>query len=568
MNPLMYRRVRGPVFLLCFAVTAILDQWHYLSFARSWPLYLLVAGLLHLLEAMLPIGLASTAYGAQGFPAGVPLRRRSLTGAVVEILAGALALLFTTGVLALDNFWRVYAVWWPLVLIVLGLLLLLERLFDGLWARRATARYPAAGVYIPRRRGGLGWLVAFLVALGLLSHAASFAPFSSHAWDSGWNWSLNHEVHENDVSLQQPIAADAVLTVENAHGDLQIAPSTDGRIHVDAHQVAHVADRDKESAFRDTRPELTVHGASAEVRVPGRNNVEVRLVVAVPEGVLCTIHNHHGDIAISGLRRALEISQEHGDVALDSLGGPVHLVMDHGDVAARALASDLAIDGRANDIAASDIRGRTLLHGEFFGDTQLDGLGGPVEFHSSHTTLDAEHVTGAISLDSEDLHITGAEHGLRLTTRSKEVEITDLSGDAEITNNNSDLTVSTRQPLGTLRLVNSTGNISLSVPAGASFSMQGQTGEDDEIVSEFGLAQSNAGGEKTLAGQVGQGGPHIAMTTRHGDLTLRRSAAVTAGNTPGAGLPGPDAPDPVAPGKPPHVRHLQSAGEPPAATVQ
>ena len=562
MNPSLFRRIRGPVFLLTFAITAILAQWHILPFVRSWPLYLLAAGLLRLLEAAASLGsggLAVGGFSSGGFDPRMLPRRHSFTGGLVLLVTGIVALLLTTDVLPSNVFWRVYAVWWPLLLVLLGLLLLVERVFDRGYSRRyANSGYPA-GAYVPRRRrGGLVWLVLLLIAIGISSNGWHWNPGGN--WNNRWfnsGWNFDGEEHDNDVSFSQPLPRDAALTVDNAHGDLQIAPSTDGMIHVDAHQAAHVADRNKDRAFAATRPVLSIHGGSATVTVPGQNNVDVRLVLAVPEGVLCTVHNHHGDIAISGLTRPIELTQDHGDVALDSLGGAVHLVMDHGDVHARALAGDLSIDGRADDITASDVKGRTLLHGEFFGDTELDQLAGPVEFHSNRTQLDAQHLSGQLSLDSGDLRVSGVDGGLRITTRSKDVEVTGLSGDAQISDSNSDINVSARQPLGALTLENRTGNITLSLPPAASFSVSGQTGNDDEIESEFALAQSSNGSMKTLSGQVGQGGPHIAVTTEHGDLTLRRGGGDT------------EMPErPENPEKPGHVRHLRSPGEPPVPTVQ
>ena len=47
---LLIRRLRGPAFLLLFGVTALLHQWHVLSFSQSWPLYLVLAGVLALAE--------------------------------------------------------------------------------------------------------------------------------------------------------------------------------------------------------------------------------------------------------------------------------------------------------------------------------------------------------------------------------------------------------------------------------------------------------------------------------------------------------------------------------------
>lgn len=47
---LLIRRLRGPAFLLLFGITALLHEWHILSFSQSWPLYLVLAGVLSLAE--------------------------------------------------------------------------------------------------------------------------------------------------------------------------------------------------------------------------------------------------------------------------------------------------------------------------------------------------------------------------------------------------------------------------------------------------------------------------------------------------------------------------------------
>jgi hypothetical protein len=47
---LFLRRMRGPIILLTFGITAILDEYAGISYAHSWPLYLIVWGLLKLAE--------------------------------------------------------------------------------------------------------------------------------------------------------------------------------------------------------------------------------------------------------------------------------------------------------------------------------------------------------------------------------------------------------------------------------------------------------------------------------------------------------------------------------------
>jgi hypothetical protein len=68
---LLIRRLRGPAFLILFGITAMLHQWGVLSFGRSWPLYLILAGLLGLAErAALTMGTPIQDPG--WYPAGQP----------------------------------------------------------------------------------------------------------------------------------------------------------------------------------------------------------------------------------------------------------------------------------------------------------------------------------------------------------------------------------------------------------------------------------------------------------------------------------------------------------------
>jgi hypothetical protein len=46
----LIRRLRGPAFLLLVGVNALLAQAHILGWGRSWPFYLILAGVLALAE--------------------------------------------------------------------------------------------------------------------------------------------------------------------------------------------------------------------------------------------------------------------------------------------------------------------------------------------------------------------------------------------------------------------------------------------------------------------------------------------------------------------------------------
>lgn len=47
---ILIHRIKWPVMLVIFGVTALLDQWNILAFDQSWPLYLIAFGVLQLAE--------------------------------------------------------------------------------------------------------------------------------------------------------------------------------------------------------------------------------------------------------------------------------------------------------------------------------------------------------------------------------------------------------------------------------------------------------------------------------------------------------------------------------------
>lgn len=47
---LFLRRMRGPIFLLIFGITAFLDEYTGISYSMSWPLYIIAWGVIKLAE--------------------------------------------------------------------------------------------------------------------------------------------------------------------------------------------------------------------------------------------------------------------------------------------------------------------------------------------------------------------------------------------------------------------------------------------------------------------------------------------------------------------------------------
>jgi hypothetical protein len=79
---LFLRRMRGPIILLTFGITAILDEYTGISYAHSWPLYIIVWGLLKLAEnAILAQNPPAQPVGYPGYQTPAGTGYTSYTGA-------------------------------------------------------------------------------------------------------------------------------------------------------------------------------------------------------------------------------------------------------------------------------------------------------------------------------------------------------------------------------------------------------------------------------------------------------------------------------------------------------
>src|ERR1700733_10963819 len=287
-------------------------------------------------------------------------RRSSITGPVILVTVGVIALLIETGRLSGYSVWLWYSRWWPLLLIGIGLISLAEYFLDR--------DNPYAG---RRSAGGIVFLILLFAFLGFGSHSARYwVPFSEQFGDNGDDlFSMLGEEHDNDVQMDQAIAANGTVNVQNPRGDVTVTASTDGQMHLRAHQIVHTnSDDNAQKIFQDIKPKIESSSSGAVISVPSRNGARVDLTLQVPEKSFATINAGHGDITVEGLKNNVDVNDNHGDVKLDSIGGDVHARMNHGDVSAHQIDGHAFVDGHSDDVTLSEIKGQVVLDGEFFGD--------------------------------------------------------------------------------------------------------------------------------------------------------------------------------------------------------
>ncbi|HEY0795415.1 MAG TPA: DUF4097 family beta strand repeat-containing protein [Acidisarcina sp.] len=495
------------------------------------------------------------------------MRRSSMTGPIVLIAIGVIALLIETGRIQGEAFWLWYRQWWPLVLIGIGVVALLEWLIDR---NSATP--------VRRSLGGLVFLVVVVSIVGFCASASRFNTFGNGSSHDSFGFFSDNEnpfsfvgrEYDNDVDTSQTVPAGSSIGVQNPHGDVTITASTDDQIHVHAHQVVRsMYQDDANRTFHQLDPKLTVSGTSVLVRVDGGGDGRADLTIEVPKTATTDITADHGDVTLEGLTGAANVTAKHGDVKFDGMAGNVtaHIgegrYSHRGDFSAHGIEGDVTLDGGLNDVTISEVRGKVLLTGEYFGDTHLERLAQGGHFHSSRTDMEVGAINGDMTMDSDDLHLAQVAGPLRIVTRSKNIDASQVAGDVHIDSTNGDVNLAAVSPLGNIQIINKNRPITLSMPPGANFDINGSA-NGGELSNDFNLGVTGSDNNHAVSGQVGKGGVKVQLDADHGDITIRKGEDAMQMVEPLPPLP-PVAPQPAPGAKVPHIKTVKPVPAPPVA---
>ena len=473
-------------------------------------------------------------------PVQPPYREpRSIAGPLILIILGGLFLAKNLG----WHFpvWRWFGHWWPLLLIVWGLIVLFERMSG-------------------RRSRGLGaWgvvLLVFLVVFGLSAHYTS--DFDWHGMrdqmqmddDMGGFFGGNAFTYED--TLEQSFPPKGNLRIVCDRGSLNITPSDGNTIRVVVHKKLYADNqKDADQYNAGTKPQLTVSGdtvvLSANTNGAGNHNVQADMDIAVPNGASIDIASKRGDVTVDGHKADVKISLQHGDVSLNEISGPVTIGMEKGSIRATQINGDVDISGHVDSVSLDDITGSVRLNGDFYEDVRLSKISKSVIFKTSRSDMEIASVPGDLDISSDEVRGTQLNGPTRVVTSSKNIHLEDIAGDLQVQSTNGDVEVTTgdKQPSSKMDITTAHGDVALTLAAkGApekvtigtehgdvTLTLAANTGfqiaaatRKGEISSDFdSLKVSQSNGSSEATGTVGNGNSKLTVGTDTGDIKIGKS---------------------------------------------
>ena len=465
-----------------------------------------------------------------------PRRQRSFAGPFVLIIVGTIFLLGTMRVLSVGKLAHLFANYWPVLLILWGVIKLIEHM----QAQREGTRSSGIGA------GGV-LLVIMIVVFGLIATQLERVNWSGlkdnfNFDDDDFSHIFGGDTFNFNDNLEQDYPAGAALKIIDTRGAVSVHASDDKKITIAVRKrigADNQSDADRYNS--ETKPTITAIGGlvtvDAKAEAAGDHPVEVDLDISLPRKAQVTISSRRGDVNVTGRDGDIDISAQHSDTTVEDINGNVKVSQEQGSAKIEQVNGDVHLQGRLNEVSVSDVKGSLQLDGEFQESIKLERIAKTVTFKSSRTDMELSKVEGSLDLDSDDLHAENITGPVHLTTRSKNIRLDGVSGDVRLQDDNGAVELIMRS-VGNVQIDNKNGDIQLSLPDKAGFKLDARA-RDGEIQSDFeGLNVNNKEHEAVASGVVGNAASHIVINNEHDNIEIRKASA----------LP-PKPPEPPSPGK-------------------
>ncbi len=417
------------------------------------------------------------------------------------------------------------AKYWPFLLIIWGVLRLAEVLF---WS--ATDKpLPRAGV-----SGGEWVLVIFLCMFGASLHAVR----GFNTW-----WPRNVTIggldmfgdsYEFPIDGQKQASKTPRVVLESFRGNARITGADTDTVKVTGHRSirsldqkgADVANRDMPFEVSGDANTVTIH--NNQDRLSGNNvRVTAEMEITVPKGASIEAHGRYGDFDITDVAGNVEIVSDNAGVRLQNIGGDARVDLRRSDVI-RAVGVKGLFDlkGRGQDVDLQNMEGQVTITGSYSGVIQFHNLAKPLRFVGEQTQLNIEKLPGQVRMALGDFSASNLVGPIHLSTRSRDVEISDFTNALEISVDRGDIDLRPGSaPLSRMDVTTRNGDLTLSLPANSKFDLTASTARGD-TTNDFGspIHAESEGRGSALRGVV-SGGPVVNVHTEHGQVTVRKASA-------------------------------------------
>ena len=279
------------------------------------------------------------------------------------------------------------------------------------------------------------------------------------------------------------------LELTNASGDVEIAGSADGKVHVHGEvRVSGMGFHNSQKHLDDTvaNPPIEQKGDTIRIgkEMSGLRNLSIAYTIQVPHDTEVSATVASGAQTIRGVRGPVRIQAASGSIRVEQIDRDAQLTTASGSVSATDVGDDVRISTASGSVNVSNAKG----------DVRISALAGVIQVDRPGGRVEADTASGAVE-------IQGASNDVKAHAASGRVAVKGNPG---------------ANSYWELKTVS--GSVQLNVPAAANFHLSAQA-VSGEIRTDIPIMIEEQG-KHSLRARMGNGGARVDVQTVSGEIRV------------------------------------------------
>jgi DUF4097 and DUF4098 domain-containing protein YvlB len=420
--------------------------------------------------------------------------------------------------------WAGVARYWPLLLIVWGLV----KLIDYARLKRSGEPGPLFGA------GEVVLLIVVILSGTALTAAANMNPDIGSFFEIANIdlWDITGNSYHFPEHYEKEAVAGASIEIINRFGNVEVIPADTDRIVVDVDKTVIAANQAEAagiqnelmySIVQDDNRFRVISNFNRDNNRRGRR-FKTSLIVKVPKRSSVVVNNRNGSVDISGLTGDQNITNSFGNVSLSRIAGAVTISNRNDTVKVEEIQGATTISNEFGNIEARSVVGALELRHRN-GNIQVETVKGDAKVYSSFGSVDVRDIQGSLEVSARNtsVEVSGVENDVNVDNQFQSVEIDGVKGGTTVNNRNGNVEIRYDQPpTKNIRVDSQFGDVTLTLPSSSAFSIDART-RFSPVSSDFSELTVREDHERqSITGQVGTGGPEIRIENRNGSISLEK----------------------------------------------
>lgn len=427
--------------------------------------------------------------------------------------------------------------WWPVILIMLGLEILIFSVIPG--QNESRISFDGFSVFMI--------IIIMIFSLGaygatnFLKDITGLNIFNSLPQNSKYQSNFKKNITIESMGKDK-------IVLSNRFGNVQAIKGSGDNIEIQAEITIHNNDEDYAKQISDLIVDVS---QTNPVRITSKRenylsdrskvqNININYILKVPEGMAVEIDNEYGKVFMEGIDASAKVLNKHGDVEIKRIGGELYVENSFARVELNEIKGKAEVHNKNGAMTVKGVGG-SLIANNSYGSVEIAEVKGDTKVSNNNAKIKVENVEGKLSVDSKfcQVYVDGIKGNLEVKGNNGSMAFDDIGGDVKADNKygsielvNASKSVNLINTNGSIvfdsnkiveksvNIENQYGSVTIKVPK----SQQGYYKANvryGKISNEFNLSINKGNNEETLEGKVGEGAASFNLSNKNGDIKLQ-----------------------------------------------